>query len=121
MSTFKKITIAGKVSYTKTGLKRGESGAEGFTRVVDINELPPVVLENFEAGEDVVEYSEGDIPVVTLNRECLFCGMGGCKLTKLLNGETLYLCEQHYYDKNLGQIAQKVREISDESKVHQEA
>jgi hypothetical protein len=43
-------------------------------------------------------------------KACLFCGKHS-KLTRFVNMQTLFLCEEHYHDKNIGQIAQKLREI----------
>lgn len=48
-------------------------------------------------------------------KECLFCGIG-CKMTRSVNGEIVYMCDQHYYDTNIGQIAQKIREVTGDLK-----
>jgi hypothetical protein len=45
------------------------------------------------------------------DRSCIFCGAYS-KFTKLINSQTIYLCEQDYYDKNIGKITQKVNEVS---------
>lgn len=48
---------------------------------------------------------------ISTSKDCIFCGVPS-KLTRLLNSQPLYLCNEHYYDSNvtLGKIAQRVRE-----------
>lgn len=45
-------------------------------------------------------------------RVCFFCGEG-CKHSRFINLQTIYLCDDHYYSKTVGQIAQKMREDSE--------
>jgi hypothetical protein len=42
---------------------------------------------------------------------CLFCDQYG-KYTRLLNMQTVYLCETDFYDKSIGKIAEKLRSRS---------
>lgn len=42
------------------------------------------------------------------SKNCLFCGVLS-KLPKLVDNHIVYLCTEHYYAKNTGQIAQKLR------------
>lgn len=40
---------------------------------------------------------------------CIFCKQP-TKLTRFVNLQTVYLCEEHYHDKTIGQVAQQIRE-----------
>lgn len=69
-------------------------------RFVSQNKIPVDILERLGKQERV-----------STTKDCIFCGVPS-KLTRVLNSQPLYLCEEHYYDSNitLGKIAQKVRE-----------
>lgn len=58
--------------------------------------------------EELTRTNVVDVPI----KECVFCGVG-CKFTRLVNLQTVYLCDEHYYSKTIGQIAQQIRENSD--------
>lgn len=45
-------------------------------------------------------------------RECIFCGVV-CKKQRLVNGQTVAVCDDHYYSKNMGQTAQRIRELKE--------
>jgi hypothetical protein len=44
-------------------------------------------------------------------KACIFCGMHS-RLTRYINGQTVYLCDGDYYDTNMGKIAQRLRELA---------
>jgi hypothetical protein len=48
---------------------------------------------------------------VIIEKKCLFCGVES-KLTRQVNLRTVVLCEEHYYDKNIGQIAEQLNKES---------
>lgn len=70
--------------------------------------IPQDILDRLELGKDTPDIAESLNPAA---RICLFCGMGS-KIPRLIHGKTVYLCEMHYHEKNMGQIAQRVRELS---------
>jgi hypothetical protein len=79
-------------------------------RITKAGRLPKYVVDRFDMGADTVEYDEKpDLP------RCLFCD-GYKEHSRMFEGVAVALCSQHYYDKNIGQIAQKLRE--DREKVH---
>lgn len=51
---------------------------------------------------------EGIKPLAPL-KYCVFCGEVA-KMTRMLNGQTIPLCDKDYYDKTIGQVAQQIRE-----------
>ena len=55
----------------------------------------------------VLERLTPDNPVTI--KECLFCGAES-KLERLVVGQSLALCNEHYYGKTIGQIVNKLRE-----------
>lgn len=46
-------------------------------------------------------------------KECIYDGTEA-KLSRSVNGEMVYLCDEHYYSKSLGQVAQQLREVRSE-------
>lgn len=62
------------------------------------DKIPEGVIQSLESG------AKGD-------KLCLFCGKPS-KLTRAYNAQPVYLCDEHYYDKTMGQIAQKARELN---------
>ena len=42
-------------------------------------------------------------------KRCIFCGMG-TNMCRTVDSKIVYVCEQHYYDTTIGQIAQQLRE-----------
>lgn len=43
-------------------------------------------------------------------KQCIFDGKE-TKIHRVVNGETVYICDEHYYAKSLGQLAQGLREF----------
>src|SRR4051812_25713924 len=82
-------------------------------RFVKQDKIPLDVLSRLEPGKDVPDATEALDPTTKL---CVFCGMG-TNINRMVNGQIVYLCEQHYYDSNIGQIAQRVRELEEAKKV----
>ncbi len=69
-------------------------------------------------GPAVIDDGSNPIPY----RECLFCGQFGT-CTRFINLQTIYLCEEHYYDMDItvGKIAEKVRKLTNVVQSLQEA
>lgn len=89
---------------TKNGFKYSKNGK--FTKKDSIN---PNILAILEQQDELVDQG----------RWCLFCG-DSSKLCRLVNDQLVYICDKHYYDKNTGQIASKLRELADEGHEQQE-
>lgn len=51
--------------------------------------------------------------IIAQSRQCIFCGAYS-KYSRLLDSQSIALCDEHYYSESLGKVAQKVREIKDE-------
>lgn len=90
--------------YTKNGLMTKES------------RIPHDVMEKFEYAP-AIEYD--DMPEA---RRCIACDAPQSR-TRYLNAESIELCEYHYQNMRLGQIAQQVRELKEEQekKVEQDS
>lgn len=69
-------------------------------RFINRDKLLISVLERLKPGEPV------------RIKECLFCG-GESKLERLVMGQSIVLCNEHYYHSNIGQIVQKLRSNND--------
>ena len=72
----------------------------------------------FTAPEEIREHilkqlSEQD-EVTDNDRYCIFCDKPA-KLTRLINMELVYICNEDYYAKTVGQIAQQLREDKEKS------
>lgn len=97
MSVYKKIDhFSGSFRYLKDGkLCKATSVPEHVMRQLEVNPVDREIDENYES--EPVE------------KVCIFCG-AGTTLGTLINGQTLFRCEEHYYSTNVGQVVQKVRE-----------
>lgn len=67
-------------------------------------------LENMKIGESI---SDDGIELTAPIKSCIFCGEDA-KLARTINAQTIYLCDEHYYSKTVGQIVQHIRESSQE-------
>lgn len=72
--------------------------------------VPPKILAKLEVGREV---SDERVHVTPPIKKCIFCSKE-TKLSRIINSETIYLCENDYYSKTVGQVVQKVREFNDE-------
>lgn len=71
--------------------------------------VPPEVLDQFKYSP-IIEYDDNPD-----ERRCLFCDAPQERI-KRLNNETLELCEWHYQNKNLGQVAAQVRLLKEQER-----
>lgn len=81
-------------------------------KLVSPKVVPPAILLELATKNEF----EDEVPQVaeTEPRLCIFCGMG-CKLQRIVNGHSAWLCEDHFYSTNLGQTAQRIRELAGSS------
>lgn len=79
-----------KVFHTKTGPRYMKDG-----KFVKVSDVPLAMM--------------GQLATGAKTRSCLFCGEPGTK-QRLVTGQSVDLCEQHYYATNIGRIVQQLRE-----------
>jgi hypothetical protein len=89
------------------------NGEKGFTytknnKMTNGNKIPHEVVEKFEY-TNVVEYDEQPD-----KRRCLFCDAPQSR-QKYLNGQLYDLCEWHYQNTRLGQLAAQVVAVAKEN------
>lgn len=78
---------------------------------IELKRLPKEVREAFDSGKK--EYGELPAPPNSDKlspKSCIFC-RSYTKYTRFVNGQVVYICEEHYHSKNIGQIAQQLRSI----------
>lgn len=80
-------------------------------KLISVREIPQVVLNNMVEGVPYDYVIEG--PQV-VDKHCIFCEMYS-NLQRLINGRIVVVCEEHYYSKNIGQTAQRMRELQNAS------
>lgn len=74
-------------------------------RICKTIEVPVNVVELLKTQEEVDDEGLPESPGL---RPCIFCGEHS-KLQRMLNSQTVYLCNEHYYSKTIGQVAEKIR------------
>lgn len=74
-------------------------------RFVKKDSIPADILIKLDVGMKVEE------AIAPTENKCIFCNMP-TKEFRLLNSQPAYLCEEHYYEKTLGEVAKQVRENS---------
>lgn len=88
----------------------GLQGSLIFTKdrlAIKKEKVPANIVARLIDGE--MDIDEASVKLEGPARFCLFCKKL-CKATRFVNGQTVYLCEEHYHSKNIGQIAQQLRE-----------
>lgn len=73
--------------------------------------IPANIFQRLLDGEKDID--ESDTKIEGPVKFCLFC-KAPCKLTRFINMQTIYLCDEHYQNKNIGQIAHKMKETGSE-------
>lgn len=119
MSTWKKIKRGdGATVYMKIDFHGEGEGRKAHSRFVALKNVPPAIMDKFDVGKN--EIDDFGLDLNAPSKLCVFCGMAS-KYTKMINGQTIYLCDEHYYSKNLGQVAQRLKEVADEKEAKQAA
>lgn len=98
MSTWKTWKLGKKNIYQKDG------------RTVKSDTVPPEVVAGLEHTNPLDDTNIPEAPIPVVDKSCVFCGMGS-RMTRLVNMQTVYICDQHYYDKTIGKIAERLREL----------
>lgn len=92
MSEYKAFKVRGETRYMRDG------------KFVKKSAVPMEIRELNE--ENPVKENE---PFKLPEKRCVFCGEFS-NWTRLINGQSIVLCESHYYSETVGKVAQKVRE-----------
>lgn len=104
MSDYKTFTVRGNLRYMKDG------------KLVKRSSVPQEVIDEHE-GVAVAEVPTVAVIVDTeeerrqTDRSCVFCGQY-TNWKRLVNQQTIAICEEHYYSETIGSIAQKLRETA---------
>lgn len=93
--------------YTKKTSIKGREMYYKENKLISVREIPQVVLNNMVEGTPYEYVIEG--PQV-IDKNCIFCGMYS-NLQRLVSGKIVSICEEHYYSKNMGQTAQRMKEL----------
>lgn len=81
-------------------------------RLVKKESVPVSVLEQLETQDTVPEPVTETVTQEIqpeVDKSCIFCGQHSTS-SRFINLQTIFICEEHYYTTNVGQIAQKMRE-----------
>lgn len=81
-------------------------------RFVKFDNVPQAVKDKLETHSAAAELDP---------KKCIFCGIYATE-TRFIQLQTIALCDEHFYSKNVGQIVQRLKEIyKDEGVQGQEA
>jgi hypothetical protein len=95
MATYTKVVGGdGTARYKKNKIK--------FVKKIDV---PLAVIEALKTEKEV---DDTGLNTTIKFRKCICCDEHG-KHERFLNGQTVYLCEEDYYSKSIGQVAQHIR------------
>ncbi len=76
-------------------------------------DVPPEIVERLRREPEFD--TESNVPIVkpepVVDRSCIFCGAYS-KNAKLINGQSIYTCEEHYYSESTGKILQRWNEVN---------
>ena len=97
MSSYKIVTGRNGDRYMKDG------------KFISKASLPPEVYTQLKV--DQITTDEELNPII--DKTCIFCGIYS-NLSRLLNGQTIYLCDGHYYSESTGKTVQRMREYDKE-------
>lgn len=111
MAIYKAVKTSRGTRYLKVELT--SHGTREHPKFVGKTKIPASVLDALESMDEV---DESALALQPLKRECIFCGET-CKNTRRVNNQTVYLCNEHYYAKTIGKVAERIREINSEQPV----
>jgi hypothetical protein len=90
MTKYKAITGSKGTRYLKDG------------KLIAKSKIPEATLKALDEGDDKGKF-------------CIFCGIP-CKYERFINLQTVYVCEEHYQNKTVGQTAQRMNNEKEETK-----
>jgi hypothetical protein len=71
---------------------------------VSTKTIPANVMELLRYRDEV---DDTDLPSAPAFRKCIYCDSHS-KYERFINLQTVYLCDEHYYSKSIGQVAQQL-------------
>jgi hypothetical protein len=71
-------------------------------KLIKASEVPPEEIERLNKGS-VIEQ-----PEPKKDKGCIFCGAHS-RYTRFVDGQTVYVCDDHYYSETIGKVAQRLR------------
>lgn len=90
--------------YTKQKGIKNSTAYKKDKRFVKTVDVPVEVVELLKTQDEV---DDSMLNTSAKFRKCIFCGEHS-KNERFINGRTVYLCDDDYYSKNIGQIAEKL-------------
>ena len=98
----------GEVTGHRDMFTKADMGTNGVLvpRMVAKEKIPANIYELLRTQNEV---DDANLPLEAAWRECIFCGEHATK-QRLLNLQTVDLCDEHYLNKSIGRIAQRLRE-----------
>lgn len=78
-------------------------------KMISPKDIPENILQVLQTNPVFNE----EAPAEVRNKSCIFCGMYS-NIVRLVNLQSVALCEEHYYSQSLGTIAQHLKEQSSE-------
>lgn len=103
--------------YTKTkGLQgstiyRRSEDPEKLGKPVKTTDVPSNVVDLLEHQDSI---DDEDLKLEAPYRRCVFDGEY-TKMSRMVNGQTIYICEKDFYAKTIGELAQQARLIKEKS------
>lgn len=95
------------MTYTTIPGPKGTVRYKKDARFVAKKDIPADIL--IKLGVGMTDINEVDQEAIEPDvHKCIFCGMATNQF-RLFNSEPVYVCTDDYYDKSMGQLAQKVR------------
>jgi hypothetical protein len=80
---------------------------DGKKKMISVKDIPTEILDKMVIGEPISD-EPVEVPV-SQERKCIFCGINATD-TRLINLQTVALCEEHYLNRTVGEIVQQLRE-----------
>lgn len=103
----------GEVTGTKDMYTRADMGTNGkyIPRLVAKEKIPANIYKMLQEQGEV---DDTNIPLQAGWRECIFCGEQATK-QRLVNLQTVDMCDTHYLNENVGRIAQRLNQLKEKS------
>lgn len=99
--------------YTKRPGIRGSTIYKMDHKFIKTADVPGNVLELLEIQDSV---DDENLQMTKPMKPCVFCKVPS-KLSRIINQQTLAICEEHYYSKSTGQVVQQAR-LNEEARVN---
>lgn len=98
-----------KVKLAKTGKLMYYTDESGKFLLISKSKIPPEELAHLHKDEPAVQRAAA--PEIS-KEHCIFCEEPNNK-QRLVNGQFIPLCDNHYYGYNLGKLTEKLRQLQE--------